>query len=106
MENKDCCCKDIHRDTCFAIRYPNYDFLHAEHPETCECSCHDQYDEDECGCYDSDYPTKEDIEELKDDYELMKQLADDEVRAREQDAWEKQKELKREYPHKYSDEGE
>lgn len=52
MEIKDCCCKDIHRDICYAIRYPNYNWMEAEHPETCECPCHDQYDDDECDCYD------------------------------------------------------
>jgi hypothetical protein len=57
----DCCCKDIHRDTCFAIRYPEikYDPCDA-HPETCECPCHDQYDNDECDCYDCHYDTNDD----------------------------------------------
>jgi hypothetical protein len=50
MEIKDCCCKDIHRDTCFALRYPNYSPLYGQYKETCECSCHDQYDDDECDC--------------------------------------------------------
>lgn len=48
--DKDCCCKDIHRETCFYLRYPNVNPL--ESVEVCECPCHDQYDEDECDCYE------------------------------------------------------
>lgn len=80
MEIKDCCCKDVHRDTCYAIRYPNYnpDPLSTDRPETCECPCHDQYDDDECDCYDcidGEVVDNDDRDTMQDDYKLMSELA-------------------------------
>jgi hypothetical protein len=50
---KDCACLDIHRDTYFALRNPGvYDFG-TEIPETCECPCHDQYDDQERDCVET-----------------------------------------------------
>ena len=78
-----CACKDVHRDTCLAIRYPNYNFLESDHPETCECSCHDKYDDEECDCYDcnDEIIDEDDRLEMKDDYKLMSEIAREERKA-------------------------
>lgn len=77
---KDCCCKDIHRDTCYAIRYPNSNPLDADYHETCECPCHDQYDDDECDCHDcnDEIIDDDDMDTMADDYKLMSEIAREE----------------------------
>lgn len=64
--------------------------------DVCECECHDGYDP-------LDY---EDELERQSDYDLMKQLADNEVRAREKDACDRERELRQQYTTKYIDEDE
>ena len=93
QEQFKCACVDYDPVVCFQLRY-NKNPLEMDKDDVCECECHDGFDP-------LDY---EDELERQSDYDLMKQLADNEVQAREHDAWERQKELEREYQRKYGNE--
>lgn len=96
QEQFKCACLDSDPIVCFYLRY-NKNPLELDKSDICECPCHNNYDP-------LDYD--EDEAEERNDYELMKQLADNEVMAREKDARARERELRMEYPYKYSDEGE
>lgn len=40
-----CACVDKNRQSCFAIRYPEKNPMEWTASDTCDCPCHDKYDD-------------------------------------------------------------